>query len=109
MATGYLQETLKLIQEIEGKNEIDFKNYKDRFFSIELKIRTIKNYEQSYGELIKKKLKNIMEIKALTSHVLIAYLNMIDELGKSKNAFYQCSVICLMIPVICELIRKSGK
>lgn len=106
--SGYVQETLDLIKEIEkGKKPIDFIKFKDKFFFIEIKIKKIENFERHFSNLIQEKMDNVKKAdQDNKTRVLIAYLNMVDALGKSKDAVNSTGIIVLMIPVICELIRE---
>lgn len=104
--SGYIEMTMNLIQDIEKQENKDLPFYKERFFSIEKKISEIPGIEKF---IPLREIKMSLILQYMGDHIMAAYVNMLDELGKSKDAIHNVSVICLMVPVICELIRMYDK
>ena len=116
MKKGWIDDILNLILEIEKQckfnaaNEIefDFLSKKEKFFMIEEKVKTIRNFQSMFENQIECKLKTIRENeKDKRMRFITAYLNMVFLLSHTKDSMVQAGVICLMIPVMCQLMREA--
>lgn len=111
---GYYSDTIKLIKEISIQAETKLLkniliNFYDRFKKIKEKILLIKKYEEFFEPLKDKYLTEMKRLNQDTGKQLfeVIYLDLLNKLKTASTDLHQISSICLLIPIIADLIKET--